>query len=97
MYNSGQHGWILASHNTVKGVACETTGRNPGEFHLHSVPGCTIDTKSHKNVFSRISGRRNAILLCLHFCCMNNGIIITKSSIFSQKRGVYELTGCTNS
>ena len=40
-----KHGWILVSHDTVKGVACKATGWNPGECYLHSVSGCTIDTK----------------------------------------------------
>ena len=65
------------------------------------VPGCRIDTKSKKNVFTCTSGVRNAISLCLCFCCTNNRIIIsflrvqmnqnTQISIFCWKRGVYEL------
>ena len=62
-----KHGWILVSHDTVKGVACETMGQNPGEFPLHDVPGCMIDTKSQKNMFSRISGPQKCHLILLAF------------------------------
>ena len=55
------------ARDTAKGVACETTGRNLGEFRLHSVPGCMIDTKAI----------RNTILSCLHFCFTKNRIIIS--------------------
>ena len=36
-----------------EGVACETLRSEP---HLHSVPGCWIDTKSKKDVFPHTSG-----------------------------------------
>ena len=55
---------------------------------------------------------RNAILSCLHFRCTNNRIIISflrvqinsflheleyeNLCLFPEKRGVYELIGCTN-
>ena len=41
----------LAQH--CEGVACETLR---SESRLHSVPGCRIDTKSKKNVFTHTSG-----------------------------------------
>ena len=36
------------ARDTAKGVACETTGRNLGEFRLHGIPSCMIDTKSQQ-------------------------------------------------
>ena len=44
------------------GVACETLRSEP---RFHSVPGCRIDTKSKKNVFTRTSGcqKRHRIVL----------------------------------
>ena len=45
-----------------KGVACETLRLEP---RLHSVPGCRIDTKCKKNVFTHNSGcqKRHRTLL----------------------------------
>ena len=67
------------------------------------VPSCGIDIKSRKKVFTRTSGVRNAILLCLRFRCRNNKIIITflhvrmnqstKISVFCRKVGVKEGRG----
>ena len=77
-----------------------------GTYAFIGVPGCRIDTKSKKNVFIRTSGCQKRHLTMLAFCCTNNRIIISflrvqmnqsaKMSIFSRKRGVYELIGCTN-
>jgi len=38
-------------------------GQNPHEFCLHGIPGYMIDTKSKKNVFTRISGRQKCCLI----------------------------------
>ena len=55
----------LARH--CEGVACETLRSEP---RLHSVPGCRIDTKSKKNVFTHTSGcqkrHRTELTFLLH-------------------------------
>ena len=43
----------LARH--CEGCSLRTTGRKPGKFCLHSVPGRRVDTKRQKNMFSCIS------------------------------------------
>ena len=89
----------LARH--CEGVACETLRLEP---HLHSVPGCRIDTKN-KKVFTRTSGCQKChrtVLTFLLYKQQNNNFIFTctnkldEISIFCQKREVYELIGCTN-
>ena len=53
--------WTATSpHDTVKGVACETRSE-PG------VPGCRIDTKSRKNVFTRTHEHQKCYLAVLAF------------------------------
>ena len=52
-------------------------GRNPGEFRLQGVPGCTIGIKDKRTCLLALLDVRNTILLYLHFAvckivmCMN--------------------------
>ena len=72
-----KHGRILVSHNTAKGKACETLRSEPS---LHGVPGCRIDTKSKKNVYTCTSGhqkRHLTVLACLLYEQQNNNFIFT--------------------
>ena len=61
--------------STAKGIAntvARLWGWNP---RLHGVPGCRIDTKSKKNVFTHLSGHQKSP--CLHMCYTNNRIIFS--------------------
>ena len=94
--------WTATSpHDTAKGVACETRSEpppSPASMAVGSTP------RAKRTCLLTLMIIRNATSPCSHFCCTNNRIIIsflqtnwsTKISIFCQKRGVYELLGCTN-
>ena len=77
----------LARH--CKGVACKTLRLEP---HLHSVPGCRIDTKSKKNVFTRNSERQerhHTVLTFLLHEQWNNNFIFTCMNKLEYKISIF--------
>ena len=54
------------SHTTLWRVLLAGLDWNPGEFCLHDVPGCTIDTKSPKNI--RVQGLNKVTHVHCRFC-----------------------------
>ena len=61
-------GRILVSHDTAKGVASETRSDPQWISPSRHVPGCTIDTKSQKGVFTCICGHQKRLLIVLCAC-----------------------------
>ena len=57
----------LVLHDTARGVACETRSEVETYTLIHGVPGCRIDTKSKKNMFTHTSGRQKRYLAVLAF------------------------------
>ena len=65
---------ILVLHNTAKGVACKIKSEpppSPASLAAGSTP------RAKRTCLLTLTDVRNAISLCLHFCCMNNRIIIS--------------------
>ena len=65
VYVAREHGWILVSNDTAKGIACET--RSEPQWFSPSqhpwLPGCTINAKSLKNRFAHISGDQHHFIV----------------------------------
>ena len=96
-----EHGRILVSQVTLRKVQLD---RNPSEFQLRGIPGCTIDTKDKRTCLLAFLDIRNAISPCLRLCCMKNRIIvisfshtcINKLEYENQHLFFSEKEGCTN-
>ena len=96
----------IVSHDTVKGIACETSLELWWIFSFTASLAVWLTPRAKRTCLLAFLDVRNAISPCLRFCCANNRIKIsflcvqinwsTKISIFFQKSGVYELIGWMN-